>query len=95
MLGLFLGETIFGGVFYWMEFSISKCVWLNNKNILKHKENSLKQLTLTVHGLIFGRAYYGKYIFVIDLGGLFFFFGGGGAYHWNFTVLLFILLPIS
>ena len=72
-----MGETIFGGAFYWMEFSISKCVGLNNKNILKHKENSLKQLTLTVHGLIFGRAYYGKYIFVIDLGGLIFFFGGG------------------
>ena len=38
---------------------------------LKHFENSSKQLALTVHGLIFRRAYYRKDIYVSDLGGLF------------------------
>ena len=49
---------------------------------------SLKQLPLTVHGLIFGRAYYRKDICVLDLRGSF--SGGlmfGGAYYRNFTVL--------
>ena len=31
-----------------------KIVGLENKNSLKYKENSLKQLTVTVHGLILG-----------------------------------------
>ena len=44
---------------------------------------TIKQLALTVHGLIFGRAYYRKDFCVWDLGGLFsggliFFFWGGG-----------------
>ena len=39
--------------YYWKEFSVSKGVWLVNKN-------SLKQLPLTVHGLIFGTASYRK-----------------------------------
>ena len=39
---------------------VSKWVGLNNKNSLKHYENSLKQLALTVSGLIIGRAYYRK-----------------------------------
>ena len=43
LLGLFLGELIFGGVYYWKEFCISKWVGLDNKNSLKHKDN-LKQL---------------------------------------------------
>ena len=55
---------------------------------------AIKQLALTVHGFIFGKAYYRKDFCVWDLGGLFlggliifFFFGvGGGAYHRNFTV---------
>ena len=52
---------------------------------------TIKQLALTVHGLIFGRAYYRKDFCVGDLGGLFsggllFFVGGGGAYYRNFTV---------
>ena len=50
---------------------VSKRVGLDNKNNLKHQENSLKQLTLTVHGLIFGRAYYRKNICVWFLGALF------------------------
>ena len=35
MLGLFLGELIFGGAYYWKEFCISKWVGLDNKNSLK------------------------------------------------------------
>ena len=44
LLGLFLGELIFGGACYWKEFCISKWVRLANKNFLKNYENSLKQL---------------------------------------------------
>ena len=60
LLGLFLGELILGGAYYWKEFCVSKWVGLDNKNSLKLSEHSLKQLALTVHGLIFGRAYYWK-----------------------------------
>ena len=34
-LGLFLGELIFGGAYYWKEFCVSKWVGLENKNSLK------------------------------------------------------------
>ena len=54
---------------------VSKRVWLDNKNSLKHFENSLKQLALTVYGLIFGRAYYRKDFCFWELGG--FLLGGG------------------
>ena len=64
LLGLVSGEFIFGGGYYWMEFCVSKWVGLDNKNGLKHGDSSLKQLPLTVHGLIFGRAYYRKDICV-------------------------------
>ena len=60
LLGLFSGEPIFGGSNHWKEFCVSKWVGLDNKNSLKQYKNSLKQLALTVHGLIFGRAYYRK-----------------------------------
>ena len=87
LLGLFSGELIFGRACYRKEFCVSKWVGLNNKNSLKHYENSLKQLTLTVRGLIFERAYYRKDFCIWDLGDLF--SGGlifGGAYYRNFTV---------
>ena len=44
--GLIFGEggLIFGGAGYWKEFCVSKWVALDNKNSLKHKDNSLKQL---------------------------------------------------
>ena len=51
---------------------------------MKHYENSLKQLALTVHGPIFGRAYYREGFCIGGFGRLilgrayFFFFGGGG-----------------
>ena len=72
LLGLFSGELIFGGafVYYWKEFCISKWVGLDNKNSLKHHKNSLKQLALTVHGLMFGRAYDQK-VLCLRFGGLF------------------------
>ena len=44
LVGLFSGELIFGGAYYWKEFCVSKWVGLDNKNSLKHKDNSLKQL---------------------------------------------------
>ena len=44
LLGLSLGELIFGGGYYWKEFCVSKWVGLDNKNSLKHFENRLKQL---------------------------------------------------
>ena len=96
MLGLFSGELIFGGAYYWKEFCVSNCwVGLDNKNSLKHYENSLTAadtnsrweglilegfLRLRFVGLIFGRAYF-----------IFIFLGGGrgrgkGAYYRNFTV---------
>ena len=40
LLGLFLGELIFGGAYYWTEFCISKLVGLDNKNSSKNYENS-------------------------------------------------------
>ena len=84
LLVLFSGELIFGAAYYWKEFCVSKRVGLDNKNGVKHCENSLKQLALTVHGIIFGRAYFRKVFCVRDLwglfsGGLIFFFWGGGG----------------
>ena len=32
LLGLFLGELIFGGAYYWKEFCVSKWVGIDNKN---------------------------------------------------------------
>ena len=43
-MGLFSGELIFEGAYYWKEFCIPKWVGLDNKSCLKHYENSLKQL---------------------------------------------------
>ena len=41
-------------------FTFHSGLGLTDKNCLKHYENSLKQLTLTVHGLMFGTAYFPK-----------------------------------
>ena len=40
LLGLFLGEIIFGGVYYWKELCVSNWVGFDNKNSLKHYENN-------------------------------------------------------
>ena len=67
---------IFWDAYYWREFCVSKWVGLDNKNGLKHEENSLKQATIAVPGLysLYSRGLIsGKDICVWDLGG-----GGGG-----------------
>ena len=43
-MDVFSGELIFGGAYYGKKFCVSKWVGLDNKNNLKHYENSLKQL---------------------------------------------------
>ena len=43
-LGIFLGELIFRGAYYWKEFCVLNWVALDNKSNLKHEDNSLKQL---------------------------------------------------
>ena len=45
-------------------FGVSKWIGLDNTNSLEHSDNSLKQLTLTVHRLTSERAYYRKDICV-------------------------------
>ena len=56
LLGLFSGELIFGGAYGWRELFVSKWDGLDNKTSYS--------VTLTAHGLIFGRAYYRKDICV-------------------------------
>ena len=56
LLGLYLGEVIFGGAYYWKEFSVSKWVELVNKNSLKHYENSLKHLKVAPYSFTTARA---------------------------------------
>ena len=57
-LGLFWGELIFEGAYYWREFCVSNWAELDNK--LEQLETLRKQPTRTAHGLVFGRAYYRK-----------------------------------
>ena len=40
LLGLFSGDLIFGGAYYWKEICVSKWVAFDDKNSLKHYENS-------------------------------------------------------
>ena len=85
LLGLFSGELIFGGAYNWKEFCVSKWVGIDNKNCLKHYENSFKQLALTGYGLIFGSAYNRKDNYLrLRFGGLIF----GRAYYRHFTVYI-------
>ena len=75
-LGLFSGELIFGGAYYWKEVCVSKWVGLDNKNSLKHKDNSLEQLTLTMGlysgGLIIGVPFDSEILVALFLEGLIF-----------------------
>ena len=66
LLGLFSGELIFGGAYYWKAFAFQNGLRLTIKTAENTKKYSLKQLIVTVHGhiLIFGRAYYRKEICV-------------------------------
>ena len=64
-MGLFSGEFIFRGAYYWREFCVLKWSGLDKKNSLKHKDNSLKHIKtanlikqsmgLYLGGLIIGR----------------------------------------
>ena len=66
LLGLFSGELIFGGAYYWKEFCVSNWVGLDNKTASTNSpwayiwEGLLSEgfLRLRFGGLIFGRAYY-------------------------------------
>ena len=67
-MGLFSGEFIFRGAYYWREFCVLKWSGLDKKNNLKHKDNSLKliktanlikqSMGLYLGGLIIGRINY-------------------------------------
>ena len=62
----FFAGLIFGGAYFRRGLLMEGICVSNNglgltiKTAEQHHENSLKQLALTVHGLIFGRAYYRK-----------------------------------
>ena len=81
LLGLFSRELIFGGAYYWTKFGVSKWVGFDDKNGLKHEDNSLKQLTLKVHGLTvyLGGLIIGRINLRLKFGGLIF----GRAYFWR------------
>ena len=65
LLGLFLGKLIFRGLVFGGNFAFQNGLGLTIKQLkMLTKDNSLKPLTLTVHGLRFGRAYYWKDISV-------------------------------
>ena len=73
-LGLFSGRLIFRGACNWMEFCVLKWVGLDNNNSLhnaKHKDNSLKQLTLQSTGLYSGGLIIGG-IFASEIQGAYF-----------------------
>ena len=80
MLGLFSGELIFRGAYYWKELCVSKWVGLDNKTASTNSprayiwEGLLSERSLHLRfgggGLIFRRVYYCYYNF--------FFFEGGG-----------------
>ena len=96
MLGLFSGQLIFGGAYYWKEFCVSKLLGLNNKNSLKDYENSLKQLKTAStnspwayirEGLLWEGYLRLRFRGLIYGNAYYFLFGGGGGgYYRNFTV---------
>ena len=85
LVGIFSGKLISEGLIIGKNFRwVQKWVGLESKN---SQDNSLKQLTLKVHGLIFGRALYrahfpreGLFLFYLNLFfGLFLWWGSGGG----------------
>ena len=92
MLGLFSGELIFGGAYYWNEFCVSKWLGLDNKNSLKSYEDSLKRLTTAGTNSLWAYIWEGfivRRIFASEIWGAYY-SGGlifGRAYCRNFTVL--------
>ena len=55
---------IFRGAYFWRGLLLEGVFAFQNGFIGLDNKNGLKQLALTTHGLIFGRAYYRKDIFV-------------------------------
>ena len=89
LVGLFSGETIFRGAYYWKAFCVSKWVGLYNNNSLKPLKTARTNgpwayilegllprgpLRLRFGGFIFGRPYFILFFFL-----LFFLRGGGGG----------------
>ena len=66
LLGLFSGEVIFGGAYYWREFCVSKWVGLTIKTVnsnspwayIRESLLSERYLRPRFERLIFGRAYF-------------------------------------
>ena len=81
MLGLFSGELIFGGAYYWKEFCISKWVGLDNKTT-----STNSPMGLYLGGLIIRRIFVSEIWGAYFREGLFWGWGGGGAYYQNFMV---------
>ena len=76
LLGLFSGELIFGGAYYWKEFCVSKWVELDNKTASFNSPWAYIWEGLLSEGFLrlrFGGLFSGGLIF-------------GGAYYRNFTV---------
>ena len=81
LLGLFAGELVFGGAYYWKEFWVSKWVGLHNKTASTNSPCAYIWEGLLSEGFLRLR-FAGGGLFS---GGLIFL--GGGAYYRNLTVL--------
>ena len=88
LLGLFSGEIIFGGVYYWKELCVSNWVGLDNKNSLKHYENNKTASTISPWAYIWEGLLLEGFLH-LRFGGLIFgrAYFWGGAYYRNFTVV--------
>ena len=75
LLGLFSGELLFAGAYYWKAFCISKWVGIDNKTAS----------TNSPWAYIRGRVIIGG-IFASQIWGAYFKVGGGGGYYRNFMV---------
>ena len=89
---LFSEELIFGGAYYWKEFCVSKWVGLDDKNSLKRKENSLKQLKTANPNSPWAyirESLLSEGFLQLRFGGAYFSGGPvfGGAYYRDFTAL--------
>ena len=93
LLGLFLGELICGLAYYWKEFCISKLVGSDNKNSIKHYENSLKTLKTSnpnspwayIQEGLLSNGFLHLRFWGLIFGTTYLFLGGGSCYR-NFTV---------
>ena len=91
----FSGSLFSEGLVIGRNFAFQNGVGLSIKTAKNTKMNSLKQLTVTVHGLTFRRDYYRKCNLRPRFGGLL--LGRlifGGAYYRNFTVVSGCQIPV-